>query len=45
MNAYKKQKEDDYNAAKKKIETDKTAKWENDLNAIKASTAQKCQKL
>ena len=45
MNAYKKQKEDDYNAAKKKIETDKTAKWESDLTAIKTSTAQKCQKL
>jgi hypothetical protein len=45
MNAYIKKKEDEYNAAKKKIETDKTAKWENDLNALKTSTAQKCQKL
>ena len=44
MATYKKQKEEEYNATKKKIETEKSAKWENDLAAVKLSTVQKCQK-
>lgn len=44
IQTYKTQKEQEYTAAKKKIETDKSAKWDADLAALKTSIRQSCGK-
>ena len=44
IQTYKTQKEQEYTATKKKIETDKSAKWDADLAALKTSIRQSCGK-